>query len=109
MKRILVAAFLALYALPAVAQQQIYRPITSYRTSISSTEVTGPKAFGTNVARVLCTVTCHVAMAVSPVVVSLTVPVTLNPNQREYFRVSVGGAIYIKADAAGVVYVTELE
>lgn len=110
MKRFLLAAALML-PLPAHALDGIFRPITSFRASISATEITATKLLSdqTTVARVLCTVTCHVAFPVSPVQTALTVPTTLIPHQKEYFRVTRGLAVHVKADAAGVIYVTEME
>lgn len=107
----MIALALLLCAWPALAQQQVFRPITSYRISISTTAVTAPQTFSaqSRIARVMCSVSCTLAFPVTPAVLSVTIPVALTANEKEYFRVTPGSTIAVVAVGNGTLYVTEME
>ena len=111
MKRIILAALLALATAPAYSQQEVYRPLTSYQFNISSSVATSSRAVMDNVrlARVLCTVTCQVAFMVTPIVAAASVYMVLPANTVQYYRVSPGTRAYVISTTNGIVYVTEVE
>jgi hypothetical protein len=113
MKRILLALAL-LWASPAFAQPEILRPV--------STAVVGPILFAsaitstafnsqTRIARMMCTVSCLVAISVTPIILATTTPAPLAANLPEYFTVSPGQHVVVRSAggaAGGTLYITEM-
>jgi 2-methylaconitate cis-trans-isomerase PrpF len=115
MKRLLLALFL-LWAAPALAQNEpvTFRPLTGYTiTSLTTTPAgtNSTKAFEsqTRWVRALCTVACHIAFMVTPINTAISTPVYLPAGIPEYFVVSSGGYVKVRADSTtGTLYITEM-
>lgn len=110
MKRIL----LALLLLATPAQAQVYRPLTGYSLAFTSATHTvkqnWPLRPNTRIARLLCTVTCHVAFVVTPILNAVTVTTMLAPLWPEYFKVTPGTYVYVRGDnSSGIINVVDME
>jgi hypothetical protein len=113
MKRLLIVALLLL-AGPARADEPVtFRPLTGFiLTNLTNIYVaTSTKAMGsqTRWARFLCTVNCHMAVQVTPIVVTVSAPVFLQAGVPEYFIVTPGSYVIVRSDSAsGALHVTEM-
>ncbi len=110
MKRIL----LALLLLATPAQADIFRPLTGHNliftSSTHTVKLNSPIQANSRIARVLCTVTCHVGFVVTPILNRLTTTVMLAPMFPEYFKVTPGLVVYVKGDTqSGTLSFTEME
>ncbi len=113
MKRLLIA--LALLCSPAAAQESpIMRPVSSVvLTSLVTTSPITSTQFNAQirVARMICTVSCLVAVVSSPIVAATSKPVFLAQNVREYFAVTPGQIVLVRSEGAsgGVLYLNEMD
>ena len=84
---------------------------TTSTVTATSSDTTAPVALGpqTNIARVYCTTDCFVAFTVTPVVSAATKPVFIAAGIPEYFRVSPGARVVVRADSSiGVLHLNEM-
>jgi hypothetical protein len=113
MKRLLIVLVL-MFSTPAAAQPEILRAVSSVViTSLTSTSPITSTAFNpyASTVRVLCTVTCLLAVVSTPIVVGSSVPVYLPANTVEYFKVTPGQHVLVRSglQAGGQLFLSEMD
>ena len=115
MKRLLIAGLMLLAATASQAQVA-FRPLTSYSITISSTGNSSAQQIGaqSRIARVICSVSCHVAFPLTTIASALSYPMVLPPFEVQYIKVSPRAYAYVISTASGsgslgTLYITEVE